>query len=85
MKGFAEDLTVISSNVDSHQVVLKSLVLKAEDICFEFQPVKCESLHFNGRRVVPSTLFSMNTGNTVNICNIDCTRQNHRCFSVSYM
>ena len=72
VKGFADDLTVSSSDVDSHQVVLSSLVLKAGDICFEFQPIKCVSLHFNGH-VVSSTQFSMSSGNTVNICNISCT------------
>ena len=64
MKGFAYDLTIISSDVDSYQVALSSLVLKAGDICFEFQPIKCVSLHFNGRHVVSSTQFSMSTGNT---------------------
>ena len=53
-KGFADDLTVISSKVDSHQQALTSLVLKAADICFEFQPPKCISLHFNGHRVQSS-------------------------------
>jgi len=65
VKGFVDDLT------DSHQVVLSSLVLKAGDKCFEFQPVKCVFLHFNGHRVVSSTQFSMRPGNTVNICNIN--------------
>jgi len=74
VKGFADDLTVISSDVDSHQVVQSSLVLKAGDICFEFQPVKCVSLHFNGHCVVSSTQFSISTGSTVNICNINCTK-----------
>ena len=82
VKGFADDLTVISSNVDLHQVVLKSLVLKAGDICFEFQSVKCVSLHFNGRRVVSTTQFSMNTGNT-NICSINCTKFLGKAISVS--
>ena len=34
-------LTVISSKVDLHQQALTSLVLKAADICFEFQRPKC--------------------------------------------
>ena len=65
---------VISGDVDSHQIVLSSLVMKAGNICFEFQPIKCVSIHFNGRHVVYSTQFSMNNGNTVNICNINCTK-----------
>ena len=64
-KGFAHDFTVISSKVDLHQQALTSLVLKAADICFEFQPPKCVSLHFNDHRVVPTTEFSESTGNTV--------------------
>ena len=36
-KGFSDDLTVISNDVKSHQRVLSSLVLKAIDICLEFQ------------------------------------------------
>ena len=74
VKGFVDDLTVIFSNVDSHQVVLRSLVLRVGDICCEFQPAKCVSLHFNGHRVVPSTQLSMSSGNTVNTCSINCTK-----------
>jgi len=73
-KGFADDLTVISNRVDLHQQALTSLVLKAADICFEFQPPKCVSLHFNGHRVVPTTEFSMSDGKTINICSISCTK-----------
>ena len=73
-KGFADDLTVISSKVDSHQQALTSLVLKAADIYFEFQPSKCISLRFNGHHVMPTTEFSMSTGNTINICSIYCTK-----------
>jgi len=36
VKGFADNLTVISSNVKSYQVALDSLVLKAGDIYFGF-------------------------------------------------
>ena len=73
-KNFADDLTVNSSKFDSHQQALTSLVLKVADICFEFQPPKRVSLHFNGHRVVPTTEFSMSTGNTINICSINCTK-----------
>jgi len=66
-KCFADDLTVISNTVDLHQQALTSLVLKAADICFEFQPLKCVSLHFNGDRVVPTTEFSMSNS-------ISCSR-----------
>ena len=74
MKGFADDLTVISSDVNSYQVVLSSLVLKVGNICFEFQPVECVFLYFNGRHVISSTQFSVSNGSTVNICNINCTK-----------
>ena len=74
VKGFADDLTVLSSDVASHQRVLSLLVLKARDLCFEFQPAKCVSLHFNGHHVVASTQFSMTNGNTINICDINCTK-----------
>ena len=83
-KGFADDLTVISKDTKSHQQVLSSLVLKAMDICFEFQPQKCISLNFNGYRMISSTVFSMADGNTINICNVDCTQvsgSHYRCFS----
>ena len=73
-KGFADDLTIISSKADSHQQALISLALKAADICFEFQPPKCVSLHFNGHRVVSTTEFSMSIGNTINICSVNCTK-----------
>jgi len=73
-KGFADGLTVISNRANLHQQALISLVLKAADICFEFQPPKCVSLHFNGHQVVPTTEFSMSNGNTINICSVNCTR-----------
>ena len=84
MKGFADDLTVISDNVDSHQLVLRSLVLKAGETCLEFQPAKYVSLHFNGHRVVPSTQFSMINGNTVDICNVNCTKFLDKTIGVSF-
>ena len=55
-------------------IVLRSPVLKAREICLEFQPTKCVSLHCNGYRVVPSTQFSVTNGNTVSICNVNCTK-----------
>ena len=85
VKGFADDLTVISDNVDSHQLVLRSLVLKAGEICLKFQPAKCVSLHFNGHRVVPSTQFSMINGNTVNICSVNCTKFLGKTIGVSFL
>jgi len=37
-KGFVDHFTVISKDTNSHQHDLSSLVLKASDICLEFQP-----------------------------------------------
>ena len=56
------ELAIDSQNyrLQTHQQALTSL---AADICFEFQPLKCISLHFNGHRVVPTTEFSMSNGN----------------------
>ena len=82
-KGFADDLTVISNDVKSHQWVLSSLVLKVIDICLEFQPLKCISLNFNGHRMVSSTVFSMADVNTVNICNVNCTKFLGRTIGIS--
>lgn len=67
VKGFADDLTVFSSDVGSHQQVLTLLVLKVSDLCFEFQPAKCVLLHFNGCHVVASTQLLMTTGNTIHL------------------
>ena len=79
-KGFADDLTVISTDTKSHQRVLSSLVLKANDICLAFQPPKCISLHFNGHCVVSSTVFSMADDSTVymycmSYCTVSCRRR----------
>ena len=52
----------------------RSLVLKAGETCLKFQLTKCVSLHFNGHHVVPYTQFLMINGNTVNICNVNCTK-----------
>jgi len=83
VKGFADDLTVISKDIKSHQRVLSSLVLKASDICLEFQPPKCISLNFNGHRMVSSTVFSMADGKTINICNVNCTKFLGRTIGIS--
>ena len=62
------------NSIKSHQQVLSSLVSKEMDICFEFQPQKCISLNFNGHCMISSTVFSMENENTINICNVDCTK-----------
>ncbi|XP_065903961.1 uncharacterized protein [Dysidea avara] len=53
------------------------------DICYEFQPQKCISLNFNGHRMISSTVFSMADGNTINICNVECTKFLGRTIGVS--
>ena len=55
-------------------IVLRSPVLKAREICLEFQPTKWVSIHCNSYHVVPSTQLSMTSGKTVNICNVNCTK-----------
>ena len=48
-----------------------------------WQPCDYWSIYFNGHHMVSSTVFSMAAGNTINICNVDCTKFLGRTIGVS--
>jgi len=48
MKGYANDVTLISSNFDVHITVLQSFDQRASDLDLSFKPVKCALYLFDG-------------------------------------
>ena len=50
VKGYADDVTLISSNFDVHVVVLQSVDQRASDLDLSFKPVKCVSYLFDGKK-----------------------------------
>jgi len=53
LKGYADDVTLISCHVDVHKSVLQAIYLKAADLDLYFQPAKCI---FDGCKVIPQGL-----------------------------
>ena len=68
VKGFADDLTVISSTKEDHQNILSCIDSRCEDISLSIRPDKCHSLVFNGQKAVKKTSFLIGSGETQNIC-----------------
>jgi len=50
VKGYADDVTLISSNFDAHVTVFKSVDQRAGDLDLGFKPVKCVSYLYNGSK-----------------------------------
>ena len=66
VKGFADDLTVISPNKEQHKITLAVLVRKCKDLGLQIRADKCVSMVFNGHSMVDST-FDVGDGVTKNI------------------
>ena len=66
MKGFADDLTVISPNKEQHKITLAVVVRKCKDLGLQIRADKCVSMVFNGHSMVDST-FDVGDGVTKNI------------------
>ena len=52
LKGYADDVTLISDDFDTHKSVLQLLDLKATDLDLVFKPAKCISFLFNGAKLL---------------------------------
>ena len=50
VKGYADDVTVISTNLDTHVYVLQTVDQKASDLDLSFKPVKCVSYLYDGAK-----------------------------------
>ena len=56
LKGYADDVTLISCDIDVHKSVLQTIDLKAADLDLTFKPSKCISFLFDGSKVAPRSL-----------------------------
>ncbi|XP_065884075.1 uncharacterized protein [Dysidea avara] len=56
LKGYADDVTLISCDIDVHKSVLQTIDLKAADLDLTFKPSKCISFLFDGSKVAPRGL-----------------------------
>ena len=56
LKGYADDVTLISCDIDVHKSVLQTIDLRAADLDLTFKPSKCISFLFDGSRIVPKGL-----------------------------
>ena len=52
LKGYADDITLLSSDIDVHKSVLQSLDIRAADIGLCFKPSKCISFLFDGFKLL---------------------------------
>ena len=66
LKGYADDVTLISNDVDVHTSVLQTIDQKAADLDLFFKPVKCVSYLFNGSKIIPQGI-SLSNGVTRSI------------------
>ena len=56
LKGYADDVTLISCDIDVHKSVLQTIDLRAADLDLSFKPPKCISFLFDGTKVVQKGL-----------------------------
>ena len=69
VKGFADDFTIISRSLNSHQQVLSETATKCEDLDLHVRPDKCVSILFNGKKMLEDSTIQLPTGRTNNIRN----------------
>ena len=59
VKGFADDLSVFSSNISEHQSLLSDLSTYSQDLDLILRPDKCVSVIFNGNKMDHKITFSL--------------------------
>ena len=67
VKGFADDLTIISSSSTDHSEALKAISNSCQDLDPTLKPPKCVSLVFDGKKMIKSATFQVSSGSTRNI------------------
>ena len=67
VKGFADDISIISSSVNDHGAALQVISTYCSDLGLVLNPSKCISLVYNGRVVDKRTVFSVGSGKSRNI------------------
>lgn len=67
LKGFADDMTVISPNISAHSSALKIIDQKASSLDLVLKPEKCVSFLYDGKDIDKRSTFSLSHGSTRNI------------------
>ena len=62
VKGFADDLTIISTNRDDHQDVLSCVDVCCRDVCLSIRPDKCYSLACDRKKIKKNITFKVGGG-----------------------
>ena len=64
VKGFADDLSVFSSNINEHQSLSFDFSTSSQDLDLTLRPDKCISVIFNGNKMDHKITFSLANGST---------------------
>ena len=67
IKGFVDDITVISKSSKDHSEVLHKISSACSDLDLDFKPPKWVSMTYDGRKVVKDATFQVGLGQTRNI------------------
>ena len=67
VKGFADDLTVISRSLSSHQNLLETTVTKCNDLDLHLRLDKCVSILYNGKKLLDDSSVQLPSGRTSSI------------------
>ena len=67
VKAFADELTVISRSLSSHQKVLEATVIKCKDMDLQVRPDKCVYILYNGKKVLDDSSVQLPSGSTNSI------------------
>ena len=67
VKGFADDLTVISSLASEHEKALQDISKFCSDLDLTLKPPKCASLVFDGKKVDKKATFEEGAGRMISI------------------
>ena len=66
-KAFADDLTIISSSIHSHQAVLDITTQRCMEIDLQIRPDKCTSILFDGKKLLTNSSMPLPCGKTRDI------------------
>ena len=67
MKGFVDDITIISANCSEHQEILSFTDVRCREVNLCIRPQKCFSMVFDGKSVAKYSSFDVGDGQTTSI------------------
>ena len=67
VKGFSDDITVISKSSKDHSETLFKISRACSDLDLVLKPPKCVSYVYNGKKIVKDATFQIGSGQTRNI------------------